>query len=399
MASKNKLFIIVSGNRYPEGDAGAVRTHAFAKIFSSLGFRVLVIGMGETTNFKIKNYDEIDYCSLRYNRSDIFFRAYGRLSFCRHCKSVLKEQKISDIAGIMYVSGGSRILTSIKRMSSKYGVPLYFDSVEWYSPCEYKAGVMNLEYMRNDRLNRKDIDKRFHVFAISRYMENYFKSKTIPAVRIPVIMDVAKMSVRSKSCGFDTNKINIIYAGSPGRKDHLQELIDAIGLLDNSEKDRVCFRIVGMSKEQYEKMYGCVPKSVCGRTVIFEGRKSRNETLQQLRNSDFSFLLRPSDERYTKAGFPTKAVESLASGVPLLCNYSSDLDLYLKDGENSIIVENCTTEACLNALRHVIYVSRDELAAMKINARKTAEDNFDWRLYESSVCNFIKASEKNVECG
>lgn len=44
--------------------------------------------------------------------------------------------------------------------------------------------------------------------------------------------------------------------------------------------------------------------------IIAHGRVSREEVTQALSNSDFSILLRPSNERYTKAGFPTKSVDA-----------------------------------------------------------------------------------------
>ena len=40
-----ETFIVVTGDSYPEGNAGAVRTHAFAKILSELGCSPFIIGM------------------------------------------------------------------------------------------------------------------------------------------------------------------------------------------------------------------------------------------------------------------------------------------------------------------------------------------------------------------
>ena len=61
-------------------------------------------------------------------------------------------------------------------------------------------------------------------------------------------------------------------------------------------------------------------------------------------NVQFDVLLRYSDLRYTKAGFPTKVVESLASATPVITNITSDLEMYLKDGENSVISEGYTAK-------------------------------------------------------
>ena len=100
--------------------------------------------------------------------------------------------------------------------------------------------------------------------------------------------------------------------------------------------------------------------------------------------------MRPSDERYAKAGFPTKVVESLSLGTPMLCNLSSDLAMYLTDGENSIIIEDCSADACCSALRRILALSREQMNSMRLSARKTAEDAFDWRKYKEEVSMFIK---------
>ena len=64
------------------------------------------------------------------------------------------------------------------------------------------------------------------------------------------------------------------------------------------------------------------------------GRVPRPVVLQTLQETDFTVLIRDASLRYAKAGFPTKVVESLMSGTPVICNLSSDLDEYLVDGEN-----------------------------------------------------------------
>ena len=74
----------------------------------------------------------------------------------------------------------------------------------------------------------------------------------------------------------------------------------------------------------------------------------------------------------------------------MLCNLSSDLAMYLTDGENSIIIEDCSADACCSALRRILALSREQMNRMRLSARKTAEDAFDWRKYKEEVSMFIK---------
>ena len=94
------VFVIVSGDRYPEGDAGAVREHAFALILKELGYTPLVVGMGATTDFKMREYDGVAHYSLRYKKQNIICRALGRYLFNKHLNSILKKIGRDRIKGI-----------------------------------------------------------------------------------------------------------------------------------------------------------------------------------------------------------------------------------------------------------------------------------------------------------
>lgn len=389
-----ETFIVVTGDSYPEGSAGAVRTHAFAKILSESGYSPFIIGMGSSTSFQKREYDGIPYYSLRYARKDLFSRFASRVLFGHNVKKAVKHCDMSKIDGIMYVSGGGVALRYVKKLSKQYGIPLYFDSVEWYSPGEFRMGVLSPAYIANNRLNTHGIDRNFHVFSISTFLEDYFNKRGIGTIRIPVIMDVRSMpACVTREVSDTSGKVRIVYAGSPGKKDHLSELVEAIALLSAEEQNKIDFHVVGMTLEKYLQTYSIASADEIPKAVVFDGRKPRSEVLRQVAGSDFAFLLRPSDERYAKAGFPTKVVESLSLGTPMLCNLSSDLAMYLTDGENSIIIEDCSAEACCSALRRILALSREQMNRMRLSARKTAEDAFDWRKYKRVVDLFIKESK------
>jgi glycosyltransferase involved in cell wall biosynthesis len=115
---------------------------------------------------------------------------------------------------------------------------------------------------------------------------------------------------------------------------------------------------------------------------VLLGRISHDEVLKNLEEADFTVLMRSETQRYARAGFPTKVVESLASATPVICNITSDLGNYLVDGENSMIVSGCTAESFAITLKRILALSQVEKAAMKISARKTAEKNFNYLLYK-----------------
>lgn len=386
--NEKSIFLIITYDKYPDGDAGAVRTHSFAKMCEAIGLKPIVIGMGKCTDFKYSTYDGITYCSLRYPKNNYFDRLKGYVFFYSNVLKEIRTFDLDSICGILYVSRGNKLLKKLKKISKSQNVPLYHDSVEWYSASEFKNGVRNFAYKSNNHLNEVLIDQSIKVFAISSFLEQYFVSKGISVLRIPVVMDIEKFSY-DIGCSED-DKIRIVYAGMPGRKDRLKELIVAIGKLSAEERAKLSVKIIGITREKYIELYGDDYLNMIKKTVSFEGRKPREQVVEDVKKADFAFLLRPSEERYAKAGFPTKVVESLAAGTAMLCNLSSDLACYLKEDYNSVIIESCTAEACLKALKKIVSYDSKKIMEIKANARKTAEEHFDYRLYVPQCSSFLK---------
>lgn len=373
-----KNFLIITANKYPKGDAGSVRLHCFAKMLETIGYVPIIICMGDQTEFSMKTYEGISFCSLRYRKHNLFFRLLGRVLFLRNLKRTISKIDLQRINGILIDSGSEQTFKYIEKFAFTNNIQLYYDAVEWYSPKEFKLGKISREYKHNNNINAIIINKKYKVIAISRYLEKHFNNKHIDVLRIPMIMDVKKIS--NEKVFLDDDIRRIVYAGSPGGKDHLKELVNALSQLPSVTRDKIQLCIIGINKKQYEKRNGNVPNNVL-ENVVFKGRVSREEVFDNLKNADVAFLLRPEDERYSKAGFPTKVVEALSTGTPVFCNYTSDLQDYLVDGVNSIKIDDCSSEACVNALKRLTTYSKSELKEMTNEARLTAERYFDWRLY------------------
>lgn len=375
-------ILIVSTGKYPNGNAGAIRQHAFAKLFEQCGYSTTVVGLGDSTDFECKSYDGISYISLRAKKNHIVNRALNLLLF----KTRLKKFLGNDVrfSKIMVVGIPQNALFYLKRYAMKKGVQLIYDSVEWYSPEEFLLGVFSPSYLVNDAYNTKWIDKKFIVIAISKYLQTHYLSRKIDTVRVPVIMDIINMSHEKR---INPDKLVLTYAGTIARKDYLKEIIIGLSLLEPLELLKVELRIFGVKNIQLKRDVGVIDETEKKLSTSLKcfGRVSRDEVLKNLEETDFTVLLRSSTQRYAKAGFPTKVVESLASSTPVILNLTSDLGDYLNDMENSIVVSNCTPECFCNAVRKAIGLKVEERQKMQHNARITAERYFDYRNYINDI--------------
>ena len=214
MKESKGLIVLVSQYRFPEGDAGSVRFYNFALSLQRLGYKILVVGLGEVTDGE-QEFQGVSYLSLRTpNR-------YGSyLFYTWRLKKVLTRLKKGrgNIEAIVCGFTMIDVLLFLKSYCRRHGIKLIKDVVEWYSPQQFKRGKMSYAYQMKDIENRVLVAPPVRVIAISRYLERYFISRGCVTGRIPIYFDVAKLPLR---VGADDGILRLVYAGSPGKKDYL----------------------------------------------------------------------------------------------------------------------------------------------------------------------------------
>ena len=380
--------LMVVPSDFPNGDAGAVRDIAFAKIYQELGYSVILIGAGR--NKKHGEYQGVEYFS-------VFEEARGRVG---HIKRFLhSKRKFTSLIRQVVSNRGFPILIHINdvshavigflvNMAKMQNIIIVHDSTEWYSPCEFKNGRWDKQYILKNRLNTKVIREPIKVIGISSYLTEYFISRDLKAIRVPVIMDVKNTPVALSD---DNTVVRIIYAGNPGKKDYVEEVLLGFDALSEASKKHFELHILGLTKEQ---VCSVLKTSDVPKNIIVYGRVKREIVEQVLLKMDFSVLLRPQEERYAKAGFPTKTVEAMAHGVAMICNISSDLGMYLIDGVNSIIVDGCDSNSFLHSLNRIAGLQNERIQEIKNNARKLALTNFDYRSFTNDISAFLFENKK-----
>ena len=379
-----KRALILTTDRYPNGDAGAIRAHAFAKLLQMLGYQPTVVGMGVSTEYKFLEEDGVIYTSFRLPSSDILSRVIGRLLFCNRVKTVLKDASWSMILVGLVTPDTMNVL---KKYAKERNIPLLHDSVEWYSPEQFSIGKLHPAYIAMDRRNRVYVDQSMRVIAISSYLEKHFQSRGILTARIPAVMNVEQMSCEKI---IDPHKLVFTYAGSPGKKDYLRVIIESFAVMPTAVPHEL--HLIGITKEQLVTLCDVDPAHIekLGDHLCCMGRIPRAQVLEELKRSDFTVLMRSEEQRYAKAGFPTKFAESLATATPVISNATSDIADYLQDGVNGYLVSACSAQALKESLQKAFALTFEERIAMQKSARKTAEEYFDYTRYAGYLKRFLE---------
>lgn len=375
--------LMVTPNAFPNGDAGAVRDYAFACIYRDLGYGIVHFGNGACQqglyrgityrSFRIDANSFIEKARRKLVTLDFFKNAYRELVAERGFPALIHLYDVDEAIFRFFVTEAQRL-----------SIPILHDSVEWYSPCQFKLGRLDYRYILKDRLNSHLVSNPVKVIAISEYLREYFSEKGLKTIVVPVIMD--SDDYKKSHIAHECDKVKLMYAGSPAAKDFLPACVRALGNLPDDIRAGFQMDVYGASMGDVAHLFdgGLVPAE-----IHVHGRVAREEVLEALNRADFSMLLRPEDERYAQAGFPTKVVEAMMCGCPMLCNLSSDLSKYLIGGENSIIVDGHTEEDMLRALIEISKMPRDKILNMKERARQDAVRFFDYRKYKDAVDRLI----------
>ena len=378
-----KTILLISQYKFPEGDAGSVRFYNMALSLQTLGYRVIVIGLGnEGTPFNELLYKGIKYYTLRSaNKYSTYFLFLFRvMKMLRNIKNKMSVDSI--ILGTSFPD----VLLGLQIYCSFYKILLVKDVVEWYSSKQFKLGIFSFQYILKNLENKYFLMKRTRIISISHYLYTSFSKRGFFTVRIPIFFNMKE----AQSCikKYD-GKLQIVYAGSPGKKDYLDAFLNGLFLFDDFEISQIRVVIVGVDDRALRALVADKVYSKVSSVLLIMGKRKREETLNIIAQSNFSVFLRDSDARYAKAGFPTKSIESFFCGTPIICNISSDLGDFLIDGKNSFIVKSLKESDVAYTLRRALKLTPQEIQEMSHNAKMICGEKFDIISYQNEFVQLL----------
>ena len=385
--SNNKILYITPV-LVPGSSAASKRILANAKLLQLLNYDVSIY-----SGLNFTNATNVDGIKLLPSGIDIE-NTKGTKKLIGYKKSVLhfikslNSQDTSNIKAIIVYSGYSFYLFPLLKWSKKNKIPLVFDAVEWYTPQKKYHWLLKPYYWNTELAMRYFIPKTKNVIAISTYLEEYYKSKKCNTVVIPPLYYPKTFIVENR----ERDYLKLSYTGSPGKKDELNQVLNAIlALNDDNNVKEIYIEIAGINEKELLSYSAFKDReiSILPKNINAHGYISLKLAQQITSNSDFSILFRKNNKTNT-AGFPTKVVESLSLSTPIFMNYSSDLYKYLHNYKNAIIVDDFKVETIKAALIEMMKIRRVNYLMMRKEAFNTAENYFLFSTKTEVMSTFFK---------
>lgn len=378
--------LYIGGFELPDKNAAAHRVINNGKIFKKLDYNVVFIGIDKLkkNDFSIltdkKNYQGFDSYSVAYPLR--LFQWLKYLTSIKHIKHIVEIY--SDTKMIIAYNYPAIQLLRLMKLTRKRDIKLISDCTEWYNTKGENIIfrlVKGMDSFLRMRVFQKSIDG---VIVISKYLENYYVNLT-ETIRIPPLVDLSEKKWEIANEKTNNKEINFIYSGSPGKnKDKLDIVINAFYKIRS--KYPFQFIITGISKDDYLSFCPISKQQVLdmGEKIKFLGRVSHIESLELLKNSDYSIFIREMNITNI-AGFPTKFVESISCGTAVITNNVGDVSDYANNYKELIIL----TDDLESDLIKILTYNRQVQIKKNINI-------FDYNNYISSFNGFFERIGLNI---
>ncbi|MDP8205230.1 MAG: glycosyltransferase [Candidatus Electryonea clarkiae] len=379
-------------NKFPE-DSG--RAYGIGKALRDAGYEVRYMCINAGRSEDIQSDGSYQYSGFQY----VPLLPIGiKMSYVKNIYTYfteklkldwLRRSNLNDVAAIIVSGGSVYYLSRLHQLCQNRGIPLIGESTDWFQLKLFLKRYSGLYYYCNSELKMRLIYPIIgNMIIISSYLEEYYQKKGCRTLRLPHIVDTQDILPR-----LDANKENpliLSYAGVIRKNDTLNNVIEALLRIDYNGNN-VRIRIAGPSRNQILNFPALRTRGIKTLPGCIEsmGWLSHEEAFNLVKESEFVTLLRPV-QRFAQAGFPSKVPECMVVGTPLICNLTSDLGEYIRQGIESIICTDHTPEEFTIGLRRALAMNWTQRCQMRLAARRRAERSFDYRNYVGALADFIE---------
>lgn len=361
-----KKVLYVGGFEMPDKNAAAQRVLSMGKALRLGGYEVKFYGVTQDNDFS-GSVNGFEYEAYPYPKSTKRWIAFATGA---NIISYLKKENPDYVFTYNYPALAQyKLIWYCKR----HNIKVVGDITEWYKAHTFAKRVDT--YLRMHYSN-KGLDG---IITISKYLSDYYSRQY--QVQLPPFVDKSEDKWSLDVVKPTDDKIHLVYIGTGSVKDRLDKIVKGVSSIGS---ERYLLEIIGINEQQFQEIYG-ENQQVPADRVTFLGRLPHHEAVKHLTEADFQIFFRDS-VRVNNAGFPTKFVESMSAGVPVITNRVSNIADYIENGKNSFMIEKPNEEQICFILEKIAILKREDINGIKANLKV---NQFDYHNYVDVIVDFM----------
>ena len=392
-------IVYVGDFQFPDGDAASARVLGIGKALRASGYEVVFAGSGRSGrpqdlqadgSFAYQSFPYFPQAEGRPQSSNLLRRAAVYLGGGRRTVEFLETLDSRGIAAVFVYQSYATTMMRVHRFCARRGIPVVADVTEWHTPAQLPNGRFGLPYWDSEFRLRVLIPRYIkHVVCISSYLGAYFRGKGCHTIEVPPLIDLAEDKWHTTRAPSDsTQPLALIYAGTPGKKDLIGNVVRAVCALRRRGR-QVVLHCAGPTAGDIAAIDAGAGALVADNpdAFVFHGRVPQQSVPALLGKADFSVFVRPR-ARYAQAGFPTKLVESLAASVPVITNDTGDIGRFVSDGCEGIVLADPSVQTVVDGIERLFAEGRQRWSGMGALAQGRAMRSFDYQAHSQRIREF-----------
>lgn len=352
------MSIVIFGDifTFPEGDAATNRAHTYAKGFLKNGVNVHVVSFDN--NYEFNKDGEIDKIKFYHpfkptNRSKYFIiRQYQKIR--KYGKTLHLFRQLDREEHIIAINICTNLLTThiFSWILSKItGSKLIIEGNE-HPLRHYKNGLIKRMYGQLKLFAETSLCDG--IFCISHFLIDFYRQKGITENRlflVPSTVDPKRFNNVSENPSL---KPYIGYFGSlTFKRDNVDGLIKAFAKVVPKHSNYQLILGGFCSDEEREQILNLIKLLGIHDKVQMLGYLKREEIINYVYHAKILVMVR-SNNLESKASYPSKLSEFLASSKPVISANVGEISLYLTNNENIFLVEPENVEELASKIEYVL---------------------------------------------
>ena len=365
-----KGAVLYVGNfELPDKGASANRVVSNAKLFNSIGYQTVLLGVSKDKACTDIRPLQNDFGLMMYERPyPVSMKMWiGHMYSAEYIEQILRFH--GDIVLVILYNMPFSALKAAKKACKGRNIKVAYDCTEWANVTDGNA-VKRFVKKRDEKLIRNQLAAAADgLIVISSTMERQYQGCKA-MIKLPPLVDVEDKIWHQQPEPHEGYEF--CFAGMlDGQKDSLDVIVKAFAKVCDEQTK---LRIIGVTKDEFMSVYPDAAEelNICGDNIIFMGMQSHFDTIRYVLGCDCYIFIRPADTR-NNAGFPTKFAEAITCGVPMIASRVSDVAAFAND--NTIFFDSLDEHKIAEAMKQI----KEQCESKAIN--KT----FDYRNYQNKL--------------